>query len=288
MSTLSLERDAVRLIPMAQIRHSVSSPRPHHDEAALERLTHWIKRRGLLHPVLVRATARDEFEVVAGERRYLAAQRAGLLEIECRIRHYPDASSEREALGDVFALEDALIENLVRENLGKLEESEAILDLICLHVGEARDFVLERLAAMRYRARKGHNVVTSSEEEERILEAFKQLNLISWQAFYTHRTPLLALPDAVKMLIQRKLVNYAVAKRIAKVEPKLRAALIENIEAGLRGQPLKLELDRLLEKPVKSEVWHRLERIRKVLSAHEPAPRVTALVVSLEHELGLT
>ncbi len=279
--------DEIRRIPLEKIRHSVSSPRTHHDEAALERLAHWIKRRGLLHPVLVRATARDEFEVVAGERRLLASARAGLLEVECRVRAYPDPQSQREPLGDVYALEDALVENLVRENLGALEESEAILDLVCLHVGETRAFVLERLAAMRYRARKGHNVVTLLEEDERILETFSALDLIGWLSFYTHRAPLLALPEEVKSLIHRRLVNYALAKRIAKVELHDRGELIERIEFGLHGRALKLELDRLLGKHAKPEVVRRLERIGHAIVQCEPAPPVIELVAALERELGL-
>ena len=280
-------RDEIRRIPVAQLRHSVSSPRAQPDPAALERLKHWIARRGLLHPVLVRPISRDEFEVVAGERRLLAAQQLGLTEIECRVRIYPDPEHPREPLGDTYALEDALIENLVRESLSKLEESEAILDLICLHVGESRGFVLERLSAMRYRARKGHNVVTLLEEDERILETFAALGLIGWQAFYTHRAPLLELPEEVKALIQRRTVNYAVGKRIARVFPEPRAALIERIAGGLRGRDLNLELDRLLEKPAQPKVWRRLERIRHALRG-EIAPRVAELVSSLERELGLT
>ena len=280
-------QDELRRIPVAQLRHSVSSPRAQPDPAALERLKHWIARRGLLHPLLVRPVSRNEFEVVAGERRLLAAQQLGLTEIECRVRTYPDPENSREPLGDTFALEDALIENLVRENLGKLEESEAILDLICLHVGEARSFVLERLSAMRYRARKGHNVVTLLEEDERILETFAALNLIGWQAFYTHRAPLLELPDEVKALIQGRTVNYAIGKRIARVFPEARATLIDQIAGGLRGRDLNLELDRLLEKPAQPEVWRRLERIRHALRG-EIAPRITELVASLERELGLT
>jgi ParB family transcriptional regulator, chromosome partitioning protein len=281
-------RDELRRIPLAQLRHSISSPRTDHDPAALKRLTHWMRRRGLLHPILVRPLARGEFEVVAGERRLIAARELGWLEIECRVRSYPDPADDHESLGDTYALEDALIENLVRENLGKLEESEAILDLVCLHIGAARGFVLERLGAMRYRARKGHNVVTSLEEDEQILETFAALNLIGWQAFYTHRLPLLELPEDVKGLIQTRSVNYAVAKRIAKLEQKEKARIIERIHAGLRGRDLKRELDGIQHKSVKPEVWNRLERIRNALTNKALEPRISALLTSLEQELGLT
>jgi ParB family transcriptional regulator, chromosome partitioning protein len=250
-------------------------------------LTHWMRRRGLLHPILVRPLARDEFEVVAGERRLIAAHGLGWLEIECRVRSYPDPAGEREPLGDIYALEDALIENLVRENLGKLEESEAILDLVCLHIGAARGFVMERLGAMRYRARKGHNVVTLLEEDEQILAVFAALNLIGWQAFYTHRLPLLELPDDVKGLIQARTVNYAVAKRIAKLEKREKARIIERIQAGLRGHDLKRELDGVQHKPAKPEAWNRLERIRIALTDKALNQTVSELLTSLERELGL-
>jgi ParB family transcriptional regulator, chromosome partitioning protein len=279
-------RDETRSIPISQLHRSISTPRENHDEAALERLAHWIRRRGVLQPILVRSLGKNMFEVVAGERRYLAAQRAGLTELECRVREYPDQLRTDKPCGDVYALEDALIENLVREDLGKLEESEAILDLVCLHVGEAREFVIERLGAMHARAVKRKLPVNMTENDDEILEVFNALNLIGWQSFYTHRTPLLNLPNEVKQLIHRRRISYAIAKRIAKLEVNTRAQIIVRINSGeLLTATLSHELDRLLGK--KDSTSSRLMRLHRALPKHLKNPLVQQNLEALEREMGL-
>jgi ParB family chromosome partitioning protein len=256
-----------------------------HDEAALSRLAHWIRRRGLLHPILVRALGADGFEVVAGERRLLAAERAGLMDIECRVRAYTDPHAPDEPPGDVLALEDALVENLVRENLTKLEESEAILELVCLHVGETHSFVLERLGAMHGRAVRRKSPVNLTVEDDAILEVFAALNLIGWRAFYTHRTPLLRLPDPVKRLLLERRVGYATATRIARLEPAACNALVQEVRAGhLHGTALQRKLDRLLEV---TTTPNRIARLRRALATQLEHPEVQTRLAALEHALGL-
>jgi ParB family transcriptional regulator, chromosome partitioning protein len=282
-----MPKDETHLIPIERIHRSISTPREHHDEVALERLAHWIRRRGLLQPILVRSIGKNEFEVVAGERRLLAAQRAGLTEIECRVREYPDPIKEADLPGDVFALEDALIENLVRENLSKLEESEAILNLVCLHLGEQPAFVIERLAILHHRARKQRLPLCMCDDDDRILEVFKSLNLIGWQAFYTHRVPLLNLPDDVKSLVHRRCTSYALARRIGKLEPIQRRTVVARVKSGqLGGMTLKLELDKLLG--VTHRATNRFSQIRRILPKHLENPRVKQSLENLERELGLS
>jgi ParB family transcriptional regulator, chromosome partitioning protein len=283
-----MSRDETRSIPIGQLHRSISTPRENHDEAALERLAHWIRRRGVLQPILVRSLGKNMFEVVAGERRYLAAQRAGLTELECRVREYPDQPQTDEPCGDVYALEDALIENLVREDLGKLEESEAILDLICLHVGEDRGFVLERLGAMHGRAIKRKTPVNACLEDDQILEVFIALNLIGWRAFYTHRAPLLRLPDQVKRLLFEHRISYVAASRIARLEESEQQTIIARVRQGeLRGTALNLELDRCL-KGTQTGFSSRLARLQHVLPKQLNKPQVQRKLKALERELGLT
>ena len=280
--------DEIRAIPLGRIRRSISTPREAHDEAALERLAHWIKRRGLLQPILVRPVGPHEFEVVAGERRFLAAHRAGLTELDCRVRHYPDPTGADEPLGDVMALEDALVENLVREGLSKLEESEAILELVCLHLGETREFVLGRLGAMHGRAVKRKSPVNTTLEDDQILAVFGALGLIGWRAFYTHRAPLLRLPDGVKRLLLERRLSYAAATRVARLEAEAQDRIIARIKAGeLRGSRLNLELDRLLN-AAKNTHSSRLARLHRALPKHLEKPGVKRRLEALERELGLT
>ncbi len=89
-------------------------PRQHIDEPALDELAQSIRSHGVIQPILVRKVA-DRFEIVAGERRWRAAQRAGLLKVPVVFRDVPDDK----------LLEVALIENIQREDLNPIEEAQA-------------------------------------------------------------------------------------------------------------------------------------------------------------------
>jgi ParB family chromosome partitioning protein len=118
----SAEPVAQRLVPIEWIRPGALQPRRRFPEAELEALAQSIREKGILQPLLVRSlTAQEtEFELVAGERRWRAAQRVGLHAVPILIRQISDSE----------ALEIALIENLQREDLSPLEEAEAYRQLI--------------------------------------------------------------------------------------------------------------------------------------------------------------
>lgn len=106
-------------LPISAVRPNPLQPRQTFDEEALEGLTDSVRELGVLQPVLVRAT--DEgYELIAGERRWRAAKRAGLPTIPVVIRVTDDVSS----------LEQALVENLHRQDLNALEEAAAYQQLI--------------------------------------------------------------------------------------------------------------------------------------------------------------
>jgi ParB family chromosome partitioning protein len=108
-----------REIPVASIRPNPFQPRDTFDEQALGALADSIREVGLLQPVLVRP-AGDGFELIAGERRWRAAQRVGLQAIPALVRETDDNT----------ALEQALVENLQRDDLNPLEEAGAYQQLI--------------------------------------------------------------------------------------------------------------------------------------------------------------
>src|ERR1700756_2656821 len=116
------EPPAQRRIPIELIRPGAFQPRRRFDEAELDALAQSIREKGIIQPLLVRPLAGDAaaFELIAGERRWRAAQRVGMHEVPVIIR--PLADSE--------ALEIALVENLQREDLSALEEAEAYRRLI--------------------------------------------------------------------------------------------------------------------------------------------------------------
>lgn len=89
-------------------------PRVHIDDARLEELAQSIRANGVIQPIVVRRVT-DQYEIVAGERRWRASQRAGLLKVPVAVREVPDDK----------LLEVALIENIQRENLSPIEEAQA-------------------------------------------------------------------------------------------------------------------------------------------------------------------
>lgn len=117
-------REQQRSLPVASLQPGKYQPRTQMDSASLEELAASIRAQGLMQPILVRPVGAslgdDCFEIVAGERRWRAAQMAGLSEVPALIREIPDES----------ALAMALIENIQRENLNPLEEAHGLQRLI--------------------------------------------------------------------------------------------------------------------------------------------------------------
>ena len=111
---------ALRELPVSQIEPNPNQPRGYFDEEALVSLTASITELGVLQPVLVRPLGQDRYELIAGERRWRAAKRAGLPAIPAVIRKADDTSS----------LEQAVVENLHRADLNPLEEAAAYQQLI--------------------------------------------------------------------------------------------------------------------------------------------------------------
>ena len=112
----------LRVVPISHIRPNLFQPRSHFDEESMASLAASIKEVGLLQPVLVRELSgeAESYELIAGERRWRAARRAGLQTIPVLVQVADDAGS----------LEQALIENLHREDLNALEEAAAYQQLI--------------------------------------------------------------------------------------------------------------------------------------------------------------
>lgn len=110
----------LRTLPLAEIRPHPGQPRRYFDEEALDDLARSIAQRGVIQPVIVRPRKGGGYELVAGERRWRAAQRARLHEIPAIVRELSDP--------DTLAL--ALIENIQREDLNPVEEAEAYQRLV--------------------------------------------------------------------------------------------------------------------------------------------------------------
>ena len=130
----------LREVPIASITPNPRQPRVNFDEETMAMLAASIKELGVLQPVLVRTvgSGEEEFELIAGERRWRAARRAGLQTIPVLV----------QTAGDANSLEQALVENLHRQDLGVLEEAAAFQQLID-EFGYTHDQVASRVGKSR-------------------------------------------------------------------------------------------------------------------------------------------
>ena len=106
----------LRQIRLEKLQRGKYQPRIEFDEAALNELAESIKAQGVMQPIVVRSISADQFEIVAGERRWRASQIAGLDSIPALVRD----------ISDETAIAMALIENIQRENLNPMEEARAL------------------------------------------------------------------------------------------------------------------------------------------------------------------
>ena len=135
---------ALREVPTSSIRPNPLQPRTRFDEESMTALAASIKEVGVLQPILVREAGAGEYELIAGERRWRAARRAGLQTMPVLV----------QAASDVHSLEQALVENLHREDLNPLEEAAAYQQLV-----DAFDYTHEQVAA---RVGKSRTAVTNT------------------------------------------------------------------------------------------------------------------------------
>jgi ParB family chromosome partitioning protein len=132
------ELQAVVSLPLEAIRRNPAQPRQRLDEAGLAELAASLREHGVLHPVLVRPLEGGTYELIAGERRWQAARRAGLATLPALVLH---ASPRR-------ALELALVENVQRADLTPLEEADAYRGLMAT-LGLTQERLAERLGISR-------------------------------------------------------------------------------------------------------------------------------------------
>ena len=171
-------------------------PRKHFDEAALDELAASIRSQGVIQPLLVRPRRTETatiYEIVAGERRWRAAQRAGLTEVPVYLRE----------LSDEDALTAALIENLQREDLNPLEEAQAIQSL-----RERLPYSQEELAQ---RLGKSRSAVANS---LRLLQLPRPMQDALKDGVFTpgHARAVLALPERA---LQDILFNAVMTRRLS-------------------------------------------------------------------------
>jgi ParB family chromosome partitioning protein len=163
-------------VPVAAIVPNPNQPRVHFDEESLRELSASITEMGVLQPILVRPAGDGAYELIAGERRWRAAQRAGLTSIPAVVRMTDDAGS----------VEQALVENLHRQDLTALEEAAAYQQLL-----DEFSLTHDQIAA---RVGKSRSAITNSLRLLGLPPAVQHL-LADGQLSAGHARALLGTPD---------------------------------------------------------------------------------------------
>jgi ParB family transcriptional regulator, chromosome partitioning protein len=193
---------ALRELPVSEIRPNTYQPREHFDEESLVSLAASIQAVGVLQPILVRQTGPQEYELIAGERRWRAARRAGLQTIPAIVR----------PTEDVRSLEQALVENLHREDLTPLEEAAAYQQLI-EEFGHTQEEVAQRVG-------KSRSAVANTLRLLHLPPSIQRL-LAEGQISAGHARALLGTPDRI---FQEQLARAIVSEHLTvrEVEDRVR------------------------------------------------------------------
>ncbi len=291
---------SLREVPLGSIKPNPLQPRVQFDEDTMSALAASIKELGILQPVLVREVSgggSDQFELIAGERRWRAARRAGLQTIPVLI----------QTSTDVHSLEQALVENLHRQDLNVLEESAAYQQLI-----EDFNYTHDQVAS---RVGKSRTAVTNTLRLLHLPAAVQRL-LAEGQISAGHARALLGTPDRAyqeslaKLIVTDSLnvraVEELVRERLAADEP------LEAAEGSAKGKagatkggtkpdpgeqrrlppPGILELEELLSTHlntrVKVEMTAKRGRVAVEFATLEDLERIYKLMVGAQENRGVS
>ena len=243
-------------VPIDKVQKANSQPRRYFDPLKQEQLEASISQHGILEPLLVRPLEFGKYEIVAGERRYLAAKVAGLLEIPVVIKE----------LTDTEAMQISLIENLQRAELNPLEETEGILQLLSIETEIPPDEVTKLLYRMQNESKgKITQNVLGNETARKIIGLFDSLGKMSWKSFVSSRLPLLKLPQDILLVLRQGKIEYTKAKTIACVkDDTARRQLIEDaIASSLSLNQIRELVKKIQPRFQKEEIFNRLDRTYK-------------------------
>ncbi|HUJ25172.1 MAG TPA: ParB/RepB/Spo0J family partition protein [Myxococcales bacterium] len=227
------ERKGVIQLGIEEIRPQRGQPRRHFDEAHIEELAESIRSKGILLPLIVRR-GESGYVIVAGERRWRAAQKAGLRELPAMVREVTEKES----------FELALIENIQREDLNPIEEAEAYKRLI-----EEHGLTQEELAS---RVGKDRTTVTNALRLLRLPEPIKQA-IVGGSLSMGHARALLALPDDDLRKAAEKVIAEQLSVRAAE-------ALVQRLKS--KRQPREKR-----EAHGGAQVRHLVEKLQRKLGA---------------------
>ena len=282
---------ALGAVAIDEIRYNRKQPRKYIDEDGLAELTASIRDKGVLEPIIVRKAA-DGYELVAGERRTRAAQLAGLTEIPAIVTEIDD----REAL------EVSIMENLQREDLNAVEETDAVLTLLELSLDLSRVQVLHLLQEI-YNEDRGRSPASAfSARQKHVAQAlFRRLGRFTPSSFVSNRVPILDFPEALLEAVRGGQLEFTKAQALARIEEDdVRDALLaEVVQDGMSLSQIRRRITELRQADASArrreqdERYQLADRAKRLLSRKRLAQlggrelgRVTELLRALTEVLG--
>ena len=213
--------DTLSELAVGMLRPGRFQPRTRMDPQSIAELADSIRSQGLIQPILVRPVEGGKYEIIAGERRWRAAQLAGLTQVPVVMRDVPDQA----------ALAMALIENIQREDLNPLEEANGIQRLI-------DEFEMTHDAAAQAVGRS-RSAVTNLLRLLHLSKAVQDL-LMQGKLEMGHARALLAVSPARQAELAHQIISRSLSVREAE-------QLVGRTEIGARKAPRKLKKDRDLQ-----------------------------------------
>lgn len=278
-------------IPLTSIKLPVKrQPRRYFDSGKLAQLVASVREHGILEPILVRPLGDGNYELIAGERRLRAAKEVGLAQI-------PIVSKE---FSDQEALQVALMENLQRDDLNPIEETEAVLELLVIaldvNVEEVKSVIYQAANAKNRGQELKGNVSLQLEKIESYLAVLGRFNL---ESLRSSRLPLLNLPPKVLESLREGKLEYTKARTIARVKDEqqrdelLRQAISQNlslseIKTRVKEAKADLEPDEMPERVLVSRISEVTKRLKKskAWNDRKKRDRITKLLDELERLAG--
>ncbi len=260
------------------------NPRTYFDPEKLQQLAESFKEHGMIGRLTVRPIeGKDKpYELVAGERRFRAAQLANLAEVPVEIKE----------LSNQQAIALALEENLNREDLNPIEETEGILQLLSLSSGLEKP----EITSLLYKMIKGRNVPTTFKEV--VDQVFESIKNLTWQTFARDRLRLLNLPDPILEAIKQGQIEYTKGIEIAKGQTQsVQDELLEEVITN--NLSIKQIKDKIAQHKGKSntdyselstedlikdvrQTYQRFSRSKKVWSAQKNRKKIETLLKQLK------
>jgi ParB family chromosome partitioning protein len=207
--------DGLRTVAIEEVHPSAWQPRKTFDDARLAELAESIRAQGIIQPLVVRGREDGGYELIAGERRWRAAQRAGLLEVPVVVR---EIAPQR-------AFEMALVENLQREDLNPIEEAEGYQRLVAEH-GYTQESVAVRVG-------KERSTVANSLRLLKLPAAVRAM-VVGAQLGMGHARALLGIEDDDAIL---RLARQTVARSLS--VRQVEALVRREREPGQKSEPVK-------------------------------------------------